>query len=319
MGITLGGVGALVGGGSALASLFGLGGTQQPTAPPPAYTPQNLAGADQSGYGAINNLSGLNSAASTLPQYGQITQNLINNPYAASAQSGSNLVGATGVGAGLNLVGSAQGNLPYATQALQTGFDPQNALYAQAYQANNDAVNSGLAARGLATTPYGAGVQNTADQQFNTNWLQTALQRQQTGASTASTLQGAAGTGTTTGLNAAGTGALLPYSTANTIGTNQQTALNNYGTAGTNATSTAQQQIADFLQYLGLGNQSAGVNNQNYANQITAQNNAFTQQQTLGKNLGSSISGLGTALNGGSGSGTPVSYQNYGGVTYPQF
>jgi hypothetical protein len=317
MGITLGGIGALVGGGSALAGLFGKGSNQAPPPPPPAYMPQNLSGADAGAYTGATNLSGLNSAAQTLPQYGQITQNLINNPYAPGAQAGSNLVGAAGIGAGLNLVGNAQSNLPYASQALQTGFDPQNALYAQQYQANNDAVNAGLAARGLATTPYGAGVQNTADQTFNTNWLQTALQRQATGANTASTLQGAAGTGTTTGLNAAGTGALLPYSTANTIGTNQQGALNSYGAYGTGATSTAQQQIADFLQYLGLGNQTAGVNNQNYANQITAQNNQFTQQQTLGKNLGSSISGLGTAMNGGS--SQPSSYQTYGGVTYPQF
>lgn len=315
MGITPALIGAAVSGGSALAGLFG-GGNQQPQAPAYAYMPQNLAGADSGAYGATTNLSGLNSAAQTLPQYGQITQNLINNPYAAGAQSGSNAVGAAGVSSGLNLVNNAQGNLPYATQALQTGFDPQNALYAQQYQANNDAVNSGLAARGLATTPYGAGVQNTADQQFNTNWQNTQLQRQQTAASTASTLQGAAGTGTTAGLNAAGTGALLPYSTANTIGGNQQTALNNYGAYGSGATTTAQQQIADFLQYLGYGNQSASVNNQNYANQITAQNNAFTQQQTLGKNLGSALSGLGTST---SGSSTPVSYQNYGGVTYPQF
>jgi hypothetical protein len=312
MGITLGGIGAAVGGGSALASLLGFG-AQQPQAPSPAYMPQNLPGADAGAYGGIQGLNP--TIAGATGAAGQIA----NNPFASSYQSNAGAVGAAGMGAGANILGTAQSYLPYAQQTLQTAYDPQNALYAQQYQANNDAVNASLSSRGLGTTPYGAGVQSTSDQQFNTNWLQTQLQRQATGAQTAGSLLNSAGTGSTTGLNLATAGAALPYQTANTIG---QNSLSAYGTLA----GIQNPQIADYLQYLGLGNQTAGVNNQNYANQITAQQNQFNQQQMLGQNLGKSISGLGTAYGGSGGtvapfssSGSPVQYTNVGGYSMPTY
>ena len=294
------------------------------------------AGAPPSG---INNLPSYNTAASSLPQATQTFQSLYNNPYASQYQQGANAIapvagaaGAQQIGAGTNLTATGQSFLPYAQQTLQTAYDPQNALYAQQYQQNNDATNAGLAARGLATTPYGAGVQNTSDQQFNTNWLQTQLQRQATGAQTAGALTGAAGTaGTTganlqtTGLNTALQGASLPYSTANTIGTNQNTALNAYSGQGTTATAGAQQQIADFLQYLGLGNQATSTNNSIYGNQITAQQNQFNQQQAAGKALGSSLSGLGTYFGGNNGvastnsAGVPVGQIQVGSQSFPSY
>jgi hypothetical protein len=193
-------------------------------------------------------------------------------------------------------LGTAQSFLPYATQTLLTGFDPQNALYNQQFQLQTDQDRAAQAARGIATTPYGAGIENKANSDFNIAWQNAQLGRQAQAGQTSSGLLGAAGTGTTTGLNTMIQGAQLPYSTYNTIGGNQQGALNAYGQYGTGATNTANTQISDLLQYLGLGNQSAAVNNQNYANQITAQNNQFNQMQTLGKNLGSSISGLGKAF-----------------------
>jgi hypothetical protein len=316
MGVTLGGIGAAVGGGSALASLLGFGSTT-PQAPAPAFVPQSLPTADAGAISGTQNLSGLNTAASTLGQFGNITQGLVNNPGATQFQSGANAIspvatagGAQQFGAGSSLINGTQGDLSAANSALNTAFDPQNALYAQQYQQNNDAINASLASRGLATTPYGAGVQNTSDQQFNTNWLQTQLARQATGAQTASTLQGAAGTGATTGaglqttgLNTMLQGASLPFSTAQTIGTDQQQALTALGAQGTTATTNAQSQIADFLQYLGLGNAATSTNNSIFGNQITAQNNQATQQAAAGKALGSSLSGLGTFF-GGSG-GTP--------------
>jgi hypothetical protein len=308
MGITPAMIGGAVTGGSALAGLLGLG-NNTPQAPPPAYMPQSLGAADS---GAIN---GIGALGTTIGGATTSANNIANNPYAPSYQANVGQIGQAGMAGGANIYGAAQSTLPYAQQALQTAYDPQNALYAQQYQANNDAVNASLASRGLATTPYGAGVQSTSDQQFNTNWLQTQLQRQATGAQTASSILNTAGTGTTTGLNQMTAGAALPYSTANTI---NQNGLNAYGTLA----GIQNPQIADYLQYLGLGNQSAGVNNQNYANQITAQNNQFNQMQTLGKNLGSGISAFGGssgAVAPYSTAGNPVTYQNYGGITYPQY
>src|SRR5262249_6939789 len=80
--------------------------------------------------------------------------------------------------------------VPYANQALTTGFDPQQNLYNLMHQQNTDFTNVDLANRGLSTSPWGAGVAATSDQLFNTNWLQTQLGREQTGANTASNLLG---------------------------------------------------------------------------------------------------------------------------------
>ena len=246
----------------------------------------------------------------TLPtSSAQLTQNIINNPYGQQYQQGAGVTGAAGVGGGANVFNTAQSFLPYAQQTLQTGFDPQNALYNQQFQLQTDQDRAAQAARGIATSPYGAGVENKANSDFNIAWQNAQLQRQSMAGQTASGLLGAAGTGTTTGLNTMLQGTQLPYSTYNSIQGAGLTALGAYGQQGALGTTTANTQIADLLQYLGLGNQSAAVNNQNYANQITAQNNQFNQQQTLGKNLGSSLTGLGTYFGGGMLAGPDVGRQ----------
>jgi hypothetical protein len=313
MGVTLGGIGAAVGGGSALASLLGLG-QNQPTPPAPAYTPQYLSGADSGAYANIGALG------STIGSASGAANTIANNPYAPGYQTSANAIAPYATAAGGNILGASQSLLPYAQQTLQTGFDPQQALYNQQFQQNTDQTRAAEAARGIAMTPYGAGVENMSDINFNNQWQNQQLGRQQTAASTAEGLTGAAGTGTTSGLNTLQQGAQLPYATANTIGNN---ALSAYGTVA----GLQQPQIADYLQYLGLGNSSSAANNAIYSSQLTAQQNQFNQQQTLGKNLGTSISGLGTYFGNSGGStvaptsssGTPVSYGSYGGISYPQY
>lgn len=276
---------AAISGISALSGLFG-GGNQPPPAPPPSYQPQQLGLADSS---AIQGIQGLGQ---TIGGATNAAGSIANNPFAPGYQANAGQISPFAMGAGMNLVNAGQSYLPYAQQTLQTGFDPQNALYAQQFQLQTDQDRAAQAARGLGTSPYGAGIENQANQLFNLNWQNAQLGRQAQAASTAQTLTGAAGGATTTGLNTALQGAALPYTTANTIG---QNSLGAFGTLG----GIQNPQIADYLQYLGIGNQSAGVANQAYANQITGQNNAFNQQQTLGKNLGSSISGLGTYFGNG--------------------
>jgi hypothetical protein len=310
MGVTIGGIGAAVSGGSALAGLLGLGGNSQPTAPT-GYQFGSLPTADSGAISGTQNLGQYNTAGQSLPYAQQTFQNLYNNPYASSYQANANATGAAGMGAGANLVNAGQSYLPYAQQTLQTGFDPQQQLYNQQFQLNSDQTNANLAQRGLGTSPYGASVADTSNNLFNSNWQNQQLGRQATAASTANTLTGAANTGTTSGLNLMNAGGALPYSTANSIGGNQNTALQSYGAAGQSASALPQQQIADFLQYLSGGNAATSTANSIYASQLTGQNNQFNQMQTLGKNLGSSISGLGTAYNGGSGTSTNNGNFNY--------
>lgn len=91
------------------------------------------------------------------------------------------LAGMGGTTAGLDLqalqnLGTT--GLQAANSILNTGFDPQNALYNQQYQQQQDQQNAVAAQSGLAGSPYAAGIANTADQNFNINWQNAQLARQ---------------------------------------------------------------------------------------------------------------------------------------------
>lgn len=73
----------------------------------------------------------------------------------------------------------------YAQQALQQGFDPQGALKAQQMQQLTDQLRAQEAAAGIAMTPYGAGVTGQVLGQFDLNWLNEQMQREQAAAQTA--------------------------------------------------------------------------------------------------------------------------------------
>lgn len=299
-------------GASLLGGLFGLGssGNQAP-APPPTYQPVNSGGADRGAYTGTQALGQYNTAGQSLPYAQSTFQNLYNNPYAAQWQTGANNaagvgqgVGMSQIGGGLNLINSGSSLLPWQQQILQTGFDPMQNIYNTQQQINTDQTRAGESARGLAMTPYGAGLENQSNMLFNQNWQNNLLNRQNTAAQGAGYLGNSAANQINLGQNVSTLGVqglnnanALPYMTSNSIYGNQNAALGQYGQFGQQASAIPQQQIADYLQYLGVGNQAGGVANQAYANSVTAQNNQFNQGQTLGKNIGAGISGLGTAWN----------------------
>jgi hypothetical protein len=263
----------------------------------------------------ISQLPGYNAYGQNYGQAAGITQNMVNNPYAGLYQQGANATAGAGwgvgqgqIGAGMDLMSAGQGMLPYAQSILQTGFDPQNALRDRTQQQLTDSIRAGESARGITMSPYGAGVENKGLSDFNIDWQNAQLNRQNTAAQGAGYLANSGGNAINLGQNVSTLGlqtltnaAGLPYATANTISGNQLGALGQFGQYGAGATNTAQTAIEDYLKYLGIGNQAAGVQNQAYANQLTAQNNQFNQQQKLGSNLGSGISGLGNWWKGGSG------------------
>jgi len=293
-----------IGAASSLGGLFG--GSNMPQAPQ-SYQPQYQATADTGAISGIQSLPQYNIYGAMTPQVGQLTSQLNKNPYAGQFQQGSNIAAGQGwntgqqfLGAGGNLMNAGQGMLPYAQSILQTGFDPQQALYQQQYQLQQDQDRAGQSARGLAMSPYGAGVENKANTDFNIAWQNAQLGRQNQALQGAGYGLNSAGNAinlgqnvSTLGLNTLNQAAAQPYNTYQGIGQQQISNLGQYGQFGQNAANQANQQIADYLQYLGVGNQAAGIQNQAYANQITAQNNQFNQSQKLGSNLGSSLSGLG--------------------------
>jgi len=279
-------------------SAFGMagGGPQAPPAP-------NLFQYPGMGDAATGALGGIQQmGATTGPMAGQTLQNLYNNPYAGGAQTAAGRAGAMGeragltqFGTGMGLIGEGMGSIPYANMALQQGFDPQGQVYNQLFQQQTDQTRAAEAARGIANTPYGAGVESQSDINFNTAWQQNLLSRMQQGAQTfGSTLgagMGAAQTGISDITGAPGTfaaGGMMPYNTAQAIGQNQYGALTGYQ-------GIQQQPIQDYLTYLQGGTQAQGqaVNLWN-AQAQNAQRQAQMMQQ-YGQGLGSGLQGLSKA------------------------
>ena len=88
-------------------------------------------------------------------------------------------------GLGYGQLGQSQqlaGGLQQAGQQVyNTAADPQNALYNQQFQQATDQANATNSMYGLGSSGAGAGITNQAQQNFNTNWENQQLARQQSG------------------------------------------------------------------------------------------------------------------------------------------
>ena len=172
---------------------------------------------------------------------------------AASAATGYNP--ASTVAQGQSIINAEAGLPQYAQMALQQGFDPQGALYAQMQNQNQQQAMAAEAAQGVASTPYAAGLTNQANQNFNLNWENQALQRQQLGSQTANSLLGEYGAGTALGSGLQQAGG--QYATG--INQLQATDYMNYLQGGTQASNAAvnsynAQQNASNSMWGGIGN-----------------------------------------------------------------
>jgi hypothetical protein len=79
---------------------------------------------------------------------------------------------------------------PDISSMLNTAFDPQQALYDRTLQQTTDQTRSGEAARGVANTPYGAAAEGNTLSNFNIDWQNQQLQRQQSGLASAGNTYG---------------------------------------------------------------------------------------------------------------------------------
>lgn len=138
------------------------------------------------------------------------------------------------VQAGQNVMQSVQGLQPYWTQALQQGFDPQQDYYNRASNQNQQRALAMQAAQGVANTPYGAGLSNQAQNNFDIDWQRDALNRQAQGAQTATGLMGQYASGMTGGSNLGQSGAQFAMSIPQLQAQNYMNYLQG-GTSATNA------------------------------------------------------------------------------------
>jgi hypothetical protein len=79
---------------------------------------------------------------------------------------------------------------PYIDTMLATAFDPQKELYGRTLQQVTDQTRSAEAARGVANTPYGAAAEGQTLGNFNIDWDNAQLARQQTGLASAGNTYG---------------------------------------------------------------------------------------------------------------------------------
>jgi hypothetical protein len=298
----LSGVGGLIGG---LSGLFG--GNNVPTGPAPWLMP-NMNQAAGNAFSGISGLSGYgNAAQGTSGPAANTFQNLYNNPYAGGYLGGANVASAMGqtaasnaYGTGAALTGAGIGTLPYVQSIFNTAMDPQGALYSRTFQNVQDQSRANLEASGVASTPYGAGIQNQAGSNFNIDWQNQQLGRQALGAQAGGNLLTAGGNLANLGtgiqnlapsqyLSASG----MPFGTFGQIGNAQNAALSSYlGNIG-GAQNISNLPIQDWLSYVQAGNQAGGVANQAYNNQLQANQQQFNQSMMFGNMLGGSLYGLG--------------------------
>ena len=198
--------------------------------------------------------------------------------------------GNTDMGVQSALFGQAGQAQQYGTQLMNQAFDPQQALYNQQLQLNDQQTASNAAARGLSMSGVGADLANQSDQNFNTSWQNAQLGREATAlgaydtnnSSIGQLYQGGVAAGQQ-GLANYGTGASLPYNTAQTIYNNNQTAMNNSQTALTNqyAAQSAAQQAAQQ----GYSDQTSAFTGQqqalaNQVNNFNSGNQWYTNQES---------------------------------------
>lgn len=324
--LSLAGAGLSIG--SSLGGLFGSGTPASNVNMPATYNYANSPGADQGAYSGIGGLGQYNVAAGLIPQYQQLAQQSVNNPYAAGYQQNANATGQAGFNSGANLAGSALSQLPNVNALMALGFDPQNALYSQLQNQNQQQNLAMLGNSGVASTPYGQGVADKSNTDFNINWQNQQLGRASQGAGAAGQLLGNIGGATNTGLNQMATGSGMPYSTFQGINANALNTLGQTGAFGSSASAIPQQQIQDYLAYLSGATGQQGANNQTGQLGLNQANSSFQQSQQLGSNLGAGLSGLSRGFGpggaasswfgGGQGGGT-ASTINYGGQAWPAY
>ena len=296
---------------------------------PTPYQFGNMGGADQGAFQGIGGLGQYNTYGQFLPQATGFAQNIANNPYAGGYQGGANTAGQMGMGAGANafntggaLESSALGSLPDVSALLNLGFDPQNALYAKLQQQNTDQTNAINSMYGVGSTPYGAGLADQSNQNFNINWQNNLLGRAVQGAQGAGGLMGQAGGAFGQGANLQTGGAQeflqgagTPFSTFGGINTAGLQGLGLGGQFGQSASTIPNTQIGDYLSYLGAGTSQAGVGNQAAGLQLNQAQQGYNQNRQTGIDLGNNAWNFQNAWNN-AGYGNPFAQM---GQRQPQF
>src|SRR5579859_3125427 len=232
-------------------STFSQGGNPAP------YVPTAQGAADTSFQNIINGIlnqvgpTGAGSPAGQVFPDALGTYNNYLNPGAGGGSSANTAM--AGAYNAANLGGAGAPALQNAGMSLiNTGFDPQNALFRQQQQLLSDQSNVANSMAGLGNTPYGASVNANALGNFDLNWQNQQLQREAAAAGAASPLLQAAPT------LAAGSAA-LPFHTGSSMDQNALAGAQGTANLGNNQFAVPQAIANDLQSYLGLGQSASGL------------------------------------------------------------
>ena len=345
IGFGLGTLASIVGIGSGINSLMNSGNPQyggMGGAPGGQYyIPSGQSSADSSWQQALAQLMGnqQNTAANVTPELYQTFLNQAGINTQPMVQAGQDAGAAYGQNAQLAqmlssmLGGQAGQNFGNASQIMNTAMDPQQALYNRTAQQTQDQTRAAESASGVAMSPYGAGLESQAMNNFNIDWQNAQLGRQVSGAGAATQLGQLGGQDVSGAYGMAGQvptnllqSGTVPAQTAMTAYGMPAQAAQNYASGMTSAVSSPYSGImSQIIPYLTYG---SGATNNAFTGSMAgqAQNQSMTNQgiNTIMSGLGTgSQNGLGNWLGSlfstpqggyGGGVGTTSSYANMGGV-----
>jgi hypothetical protein len=260
----------------------------QPTAQLPLAMQQ---GAQQGAFGGIGGLGSFNLYNPAGAQ--GFTNTLANNPFGGQFQQGANQASQMGMQGAQAIQGGAQQLQQGAGAVMNTAFDPQQALYNRYLQQLQQQSQAGYAQSGVGSSPYAAGLMDQNLQNFNTTWQAQQLANQVAGLGAAGGAQNTASGMFQAAPQLAYGSAQMPYAASTLMANQGMQALQQFLGYGQAGTQLPQQQIADYMQLLGLQPALSQATNQ------TALTQAQLQQQELNQ-LGAGV-GAGANVLGGLG------------------
>lgn len=169
----------------------------------------------------------------------------------------------------------------WANQVMQTGFDPQNALYNRASTNTANAMRSAQGARGIQMSSHGAGLEGQGMANFNIDWENQQLQRQALASQAAAQLFGQGGQAIQGG---AQLGQQIPTNVATYAGALQQLGMGAYAP-----------EMWAAQQYGNLFGTGAGAQSQAYQNQLKQHEVNQAASSSMWGGIGKLAGSLGSA------------------------
>jgi len=204
------------------------------------YVPYSQMMGQSYGGGGNSYAAGMPSGVSALSGYGQQLGNFATN--VMNQNSGAFVPNQNAIDTGAQVQSSVGSNPEWANTIMTAAMDPEQELFNEQMGLLTDQTRAGQAARGIAMSPYGAGVEAYEQGRFRNDWQDRQLGRMATGAGAVQGLQGqyATSMGTGAGLNMAGVAAPLQ---------NLNTAMQGAGVAGGVMQNAARDQL-DYQNFL---------------------------------------------------------------------